>query len=283
MTNPEHIIQIVTQVVGSWIPPKLKNDERCFGKPMFMTHGRQVHHHVSKCLLTCVCMSYSASLSGALPLSQRLMSIARCLFRMIRRLTKLASLAILLVCNQLTFSLVDAWKHRFTSECISAVHDQVFGAKAPTYATILQLDRKLRAYQVPPALQIAGFGGTSSEPNIGAPYAETAPLILQRHIVLAIREMSMCLLRYHVLRVLTALVDLLYMHRGFFARALSDHAKDPLGSPYGSSVIAAYRSAGSLIALMGNLHSQLQEPMERMWFLWTHMFSCAVGTCQGSV
>jgi hypothetical protein len=66
------------------------------------------------------------------------------------------------------------------------------------------------------------------------------------------------------------------MHRGFFARALSDHPKDPLGSPYGISVIAAYRSAGSLIALMRNLHSQLKEPLERMWFLWTQMFSCAV-------
>jgi hypothetical protein len=83
--------------------------------------------------------------------------------------------------------------------------------------------------------------------------------MLQRHIVLAIREMN-----------------LLYMHRGFFARALNDHPKDPLGSPYGTSVIAAYRSAGSLIALMRNLHSQLQQPMERMWFLWTHMFSCAI-------
>lgn len=152
----------------------------------------------------------------------------------------------------------NAWKHRFSSECIAAVHDQVFGAKTPTYATILQLDRKLRAYQVPPVLQIAGFGSTSSEPNLG-PYPESIPLILQRHIVLAIRE-----------------INLLYMHRGFFARALSDHPKDPLGSPYGTSVIAAYRSAGSLIALMRNLHSQLREPMERMWFLWTHMFSCAI-------
>jgi hypothetical protein len=160
---------------------------------------------------------------------------------------------------------------------MAAVHDQVFGAKTPTYATILQLDRKLRAYQVPAALQIAGFGGTSSEPNPGSSYQETIPLILQRHIVLAIREMSSFILPwYHLLCVLTATVDLLYMHRGFFARALSDHPKDPLGSPYGSSVIAAYRSAGSLIALMGNLHSQFQEPMERMWFLWTHMFSCAV-------
>ena len=167
---------------------------------------------------------------------------------------------------------------------MAPVHDQVFGAKTPTYATILQLDRKLRAYQVPPALQIAGFGGTSSEPNHGSSYPETIPLLLQRHIVLAIREMSSFLLPCLVpfLRVLTAMVDLLYMHRGFFARALSDHAKDPLGSPYGSSVIAAYRSAGSLIALMRNLHSQLQEPMERMWFLWTHMFSCAVCPSQGS-
>ncbi|KAI0272650.1 fungal-specific transcription factor domain-containing protein [Gloeopeniophorella convolvens] len=152
----------------------------------------------------------------------------------------------------------NAWKHRFSSECIAAVHDQVFGAKTPTYATILQLDRKLRAYQVPPVLQIAGFGSTCSEPKLGS-YPESVPLILQRHIVLAIREMN-----------------LLYMHRGFFARALSDHPKDPLGSPYGTSVIAAYRSAGSLIALMRNLHSQLKEPMERMWFLWTHMFSCAI-------
>jgi hypothetical protein len=76
---------------------------------------------------------------------------------------------------------------------MAAVHDQAFGAKTPTYATILQLDRKLRAYQVPPALQIAGFGGMSSESNLGSSCAETIPLMLQRHIVLAIREMSSCL------------------------------------------------------------------------------------------
>lgn len=71
-------------------------------------------------------------------------------------------------------------------------------------------------------------------------------------------------------------IDLLYLHRSFFARAISDHPKDPLGSPYGTSVIAAYRSAGSLVALMRNLYSQLQAPSERIWFLWTHMFSCSV-------
>jgi len=71
-------------------------------------------------------------------------------------------------------------------------------------------------------------------------------------------------------------LDLLYMHRGFFARAISDNPKDPLGSPYGASVIAAYRSAGSLVALVKNLNAQLPEPTERLWFIWTHLFSCSV-------
>ncbi|KAG8220860.1 hypothetical protein J3R82DRAFT_2355 [Butyriboletus roseoflavus] len=149
-----------------------------------------------------------------------------------------------------------AWKHRFASECMSVVHDQAFGAKTPTYATVLQLDRKLRAFPVPSNLQVAGFGN-SSPPE--SHHQESVSLILQRHIVLAIREMN-----------------LLYLHRSFFARAVTDHPKDPLGSPYGTSVIAAYRSAGSLVALMRNLHAQLKEPSERMWFLWTHMFSCAI-------
>jgi hypothetical protein len=74
-------------------------------------------------------------------------------------------------------------------------------------------------------------------------------------------------------------IDLLYLHRSFFARAVNDHPADPLGSPYGTSVIAAYRSAGSLVAMMRNLHEQLRELTERIWFLWAHMFSCAVSRC----
>ncbi|KAK7061133.1 hypothetical protein VNI00_000869 [Paramarasmius palmivorus] len=139
------------------------------------------------------------------------------------------------------YGIFHAWKHRFVSECMNLLHDQAFGAKTPTYATVLQLDRKLRAFPVPPALQVVGFGNGSGDAQ-GTGF-ETDMLTLQRHIVLAIREMN-----------------LLYLHRSFFARAISDHPKDPLGSPYGTSVIAAYRSAGSLVALMRNLHTQLKEP-----------------------
>ena len=85
---------------------------------------------------------------------------------------------------------VDTWKHRFAAECMSVVHDQAFGAKAPSYQTIVQLDRKLRAFPVPSILQISGFGSTDTESPVAHP---SLALVMQRHIVLAVREMSMCL------------------------------------------------------------------------------------------
>ena len=71
------------------------------------------------------------------------------------------------------------------------MHDQAFGAKTPGYQTILSLDRKLRAFPVPQVLHVAGFGGSGSadgQSSSGA--ADPLGLIMQRHIVLAIREMS---------------------------------------------------------------------------------------------
>src|SRR5882762_598913 len=76
---------------------------------------------------------------------------------------------------------------------MSVVHDEAFGAKNPTYATVLQLDRQLRGFPVPPVLQVAGFG--SSEPRQGG-FPDTVMLTLQRHIVLAIREMSKFVFSY---------------------------------------------------------------------------------------
>jgi hypothetical protein len=70
---------------------------------------------------------------------------------------------------------------------MNLLHDQAFGAKMPTYATVLQLDRKMRAFPVTPILQVAGFGSTESRPG---GYPESIMLTLQRHIVLAIRETS---------------------------------------------------------------------------------------------
>lgn len=86
------------------------------------------------------------------------------------------------------FVPVDAWKHRFSSECLSIVHDQVFGARTPSYGTIMELDKRVLSYYVPPSLQVPGFGGSSvysagdSEPPMR--------LTMQRYIILSIKEVS---------------------------------------------------------------------------------------------
>lgn len=77
---------------------------------------------------------------------------------------------------------VHAWKHRFTSECMNLLHDQAFNAKMPSYATVVQLDRKMRAFPVPSLLQVNCYGSSPSSTG------DSTMLTLQRHIVLAIRE-----------------------------------------------------------------------------------------------
>lgn len=71
---------------------------------------------------------------------------------------------------------------------MSLLHDQAFGTRMPSYATVLQLDKKIHSFPVPSVLRVAGLGGTDSPLPTG--YSTTAALTLQRHIVLAIRETS---------------------------------------------------------------------------------------------
>lgn len=133
----------------------------------------------------------------------------------------------------------------------------------------------MRNFYVPPSLQIPGFGGSKIGTEVERP---TVQLTMQRYITFAIREMSE---RYQIFfkknrsdcRVILALF---YMHRGFFAQALEDNPNDPLGSKYSQSVLAAYGSACTFIGLIESLFQQQPELTERMWFLFTHVFSCSV-------
>jgi hypothetical protein len=90
--------------------------------------------------------------------------------------------------NKLTsffFFSVQLWKYRFSSQCMSVVHDQVFGARTPNYKVLQQLDRKVRDFYTPPSLQVPGFGGPMAD-------VESAPIFVtfQRYVGYAIKEMS---------------------------------------------------------------------------------------------
>ncbi|KAJ8522699.1 hypothetical protein ONZ45_g709 [Pleurotus djamor] len=106
---------------------------------------------------------------------------------------------------EMTFA---AWKHRFASECLSHVQDQAFGARAPSYKTIQELDKSVKDFYIPPSLQVPGFVGVTGGADLEQP---TVEVTMQRYIAFAIKE-----------------ITLFYMHRGFFARALEECPSDPM-------------------------------------------------------
>lgn len=81
---------------------------------------------------------------------------------------------------------VAAWKHRFSSQCLSIVHDQAFGTRTANYRVIQELDKKVRTWYIPPSLQVPGFGGAKVGAEVEQPSIE---LTMQRYIAFAIREM----------------------------------------------------------------------------------------------
>ncbi|PPQ94650.1 hypothetical protein CVT25_009381 [Psilocybe cyanescens] len=142
-------------------------------------------------------------------------------------------------------------------ECLSIVHDEGFGTRTPSYKVVQDLDRKVRNWYFPPSLQVPGFGAAKLvSTEVEQP---TVQLTMQRYTAFAIKEMS-----------------LFYMHRGFFAQALEDNPNDPMGSKYSPSVLAAYTSATSFVGLIESLYNQHPQLTERMWFMFTHVFSCAI-------
>ena len=71
--------------------------------------------------------------------------------------------------------LVEIWQFRFAAECVAEVASRTLTAEAPTYATIMDLDRKVRDFALPEKI-------ASSRDDFGASF--------QRCVLEHIRETS---------------------------------------------------------------------------------------------
>ncbi|KAH7101016.1 fungal-specific transcription factor domain-containing protein [Auriculariales sp. MPI-PUGE-AT-0066] len=138
------------------------------------------------------------------------------------------------------------WKFGYAREVLSSLIDQAFGAKAPQYNTIIMLDKVVRQYTVPPELLVNEADATA----IG--------LTMQRHAIQVLKETS-----------------ILYLHRSFFARAITDKPGDPLGHKFAPSVAAAVNSAMTVVDVVNNLFNS-HMLTARFWFFWSHAFSAAM-------
>ncbi|KAF9225168.1 hypothetical protein BS17DRAFT_879292 [Gyrodon lividus] len=145
-----------------------------------------------------------------------------------------------------------SWSWRY-SRLLHDVLVNAFGTKIPTYKTILELDRKIRDFPIPPHLHPrCEQDGLKS--SISAQ--------MQRLYVLASKEAT-----------------LLNIHRRYFSRALQDTPSDLLKHKYGPSVMAMYRSAWRLIISHSQAVTNMPDVMARMPIFWSHAFSAAIVMC----
>ncbi|KAJ3549432.1 hypothetical protein NMY22_g887 [Coprinellus aureogranulatus] len=142
------------------------------------------------------------------------------------------------------------WGYQAISECLVPVTEAALAVKPPDYETILKLDKKIR--QLPASRSLSG--------ESLLPRPEEGFRIFSRS-------------HYHELM-------LLFLHRAYFAQAMSEQSADPLNSPYGHSVSTAYTSACIVLQDVREQYSKAPSLWARIWKLWSFTFTAAmiVGT-----
>ncbi|PCH44571.1 hypothetical protein WOLCODRAFT_26864 [Wolfiporia cocos MD-104 SS10] len=147
------------------------------------------------------------------------------------------------------------WFMHFAYECVSEVAMKTLGAEPPSYETIMELDRHVRAFPVPPeALTVVEdlTPPADSDPPV-------LPTSMQFFVISHCREVLM-----------------LYIHRGFFAQAILDCPENPVRSAYAHSFLSALRAASVIYKTVRAQFAVYPIMCARMWPVWTYAFSAAV-------
>lgn len=170
--------------------------------------------------------------------------------------------------NSLFCILVPFWKARFGAECVSAVVQGTLTSRAPKYSIILDLDRKVRDMELP----LYAHG----QPPQGKGLRQTMSHFMPQNY----RELSkrLWVLEISVVWLLLVCLSkaLLYIHRCFFAHAISSNPLDPIKSQYAPSFLAGYRSSCTILNAVKQQFTLFPAQIARFWVLWTHVFSASV-------
>lgn len=137
------------------------------------------------------------------------------------------------------------WGFRVSVECLIPLVKATLAVKPPSYQAILELDRKIRDFVISTDVD------KSKDSRIATSMAAFA--------------------RSHYQDLL-----LMFLHRGFFAQAMTENPLNPLQSPYGQSVLAAYSSA--CVVLEDTKSQYFNKPLlcARVWRIWSLAFSATV-------
>ncbi|KAJ7054174.1 fungal-specific transcription factor domain-containing protein [Mycena amicta] len=138
----------------------------------------------------------------------------------------------------------EVWQFRFAAECVADVTARTLTTDPPSYTTIMELDKKVREFPLPPL-------DDADADDVGAS--------LQRCVLEHIRE-----------------TVLMYIHRSFFAQAIIEQPVNPLKSTYAPSFLAAYRASATILKSVRDQFAVMPNACARFWTMWTFAFSAAV-------
>ncbi|KAL1749276.1 fungal-specific transcription factor domain-containing protein [Schizophyllum fasciatum] len=134
-----------------------------------------------------------------------------------------------------------------------------FNARPPPYATIIELDRRIRDFVVPEYLRPVCSDSVPCNPETTA---ATPAQSMQRWLVLIQKEST-----------------LLNLHRAYFAVALDERPMELSSHRYVPSVLATYRSAWRLGKSLQLIWSRHPECIARVGLMWSQGLSAAIVMC----
>lgn len=145
--------------------------------------------------------------------------------------------------------------------------DRAFGAARVSHGTVMQLDLIVREHPVSPALRMPSAPEADIPLRLALQRA-TALILPQKRTASSVRQLYVSLQG----------AVLMYLHRGFYARAMGEDAADPLASAFRASVLACFRAALYITSTMRALAQDAQAGTfcARLPSLWSAAFSASV-------
>ncbi|KAH8825496.1 hypothetical protein DL96DRAFT_1530148 [Flagelloscypha sp. PMI_526] len=144
------------------------------------------------------------------------------------------------------------WKHAAMRDCYLEVVETLLAATPPKYEVILELDRKVRAKEIPAHLNKI-IVNAEDGPSL------TAPEFMHRCILGVLRS-----------------IVLLSIHRRHLTEALQDSSGNPLKSRYAPSFLASYRAASWIIKSYHAGQTRFPVLFGRLWHPWTAVLTAAM-------
>ncbi|KAH8828799.1 fungal-specific transcription factor domain-containing protein [Flagelloscypha sp. PMI_526] len=144
------------------------------------------------------------------------------------------------------------WKHETARDCYLDVVETLLAAAPANYESILELDRKVRAREIPAHLNKI-LVNVEDEPNLTFPeFMHTCNLGVARSRML------------------------LSIHRSHLSEALKDPSGNPLRSRYAPSFLASFRAASWVVRSFQAAHKRFPALFARLWNPWTAVSNAAM-------